>query len=77
MELDPIHKLFYGVVATLLAAGVVGIWSMSNSVARMDERMSNYIEVQRETNAAVFRRLEDQETRIRAVERKTPEKAPQ
>jgi hypothetical protein len=66
---DTFTKFIFGLLASLMAAGVIGIWSMSNSVARMDERMSSYIQVQRETNESVSKRLEQVDVRLRMLER--------
>jgi hypothetical protein len=66
---DPFTRFIFGLLATLMAAGVIGIWSMSNSVARMDERMMSYIQVQRETNESVSKRLEQVDIRLRLLER--------
>lgn len=35
-----LSNLISGVLITLIAAGVVGIWALSSSVSRLDERVS-------------------------------------
>jgi len=67
------HLKFERIVQMLLVglvtAGVAGLWAMTANIARLEERMDNYIEVQRETNQAVTHRLEQIDDRIRLIER--------
>jgi len=73
LKSDDFNKIAISVIVALVAAGVVGLWMMSQSVTRMEERLANYIETQRETNTNVVRRLDQVDTRIRSLEdRRTP-----
>jgi hypothetical protein len=69
MPNDQFTKTVMGLVVTLIAAGVIGIWNMSISVARMEERMQSYIDVQKATNDQVANRLEQVDVRLRMLER--------
>lgn len=62
------ERIVQMLLVALVTAGVAGLWSMTASFARLEERMDNYIDVQRETNTTVTRRLEQIDSRIRLIE---------
>jgi hypothetical protein len=39
---DRFTKIFFGVSTSLIAAGVIGVWSMSTTLSRLDERVANW-----------------------------------
>lgn len=39
---DRFTKIFFGVSTSLIAAGVIGIFSMSTTLSRLDERVANW-----------------------------------
>jgi hypothetical protein len=39
------EKWMMGIMATLIAVGVAGVWNMSTSVARLEERLANWVVV--------------------------------
>ena len=53
-------KIFFGVSTTLIAAGVVGVWSMSTTLSRLDERVANWTK-------AVSERLDYATSRIDTI----------
>lgn len=72
---DAFAKWLLGIVASLIAAGVVALWSMSGNVARLDERVALWTQVfEKRFDAAaksvddVTRRLDRLELRRDAVE---------
>lgn len=42
---DPFGRWIMTLMAGLVAAGVAGLWQLSTSVARLDERLGNWIAV--------------------------------
>lgn len=67
---DRFTKVVFGVLTTLLGAGVVGVWSMSISLARLDERFSSFSNTFTERLAEQVVRLQKLEDRVGAVEKK-------
>ncbi|MCK1742175.1 hypothetical protein IVA80_15225 [Bradyrhizobium sp. 139] len=37
---DRFTRIFFGVSTSLIAAGVLGVWSMSTTLSRLDERVA-------------------------------------
>ncbi len=54
------EKMAFGIIATLIAAGVIGLWQMNGNVARLEERVSSWTLIY--------------EKRFDAMERNTAEK---
>ncbi len=54
------EKMAFGIIATLIAAGVIGLWQMNGNVARLEERVSSWTQIY--------------EKRFDAMERNTAEK---
>ena len=57
------------IMAGLVAAGVAGLWQLSTSVARLDERLGNWITVSERLSTQVARDLRDADRRLDAIER--------
>jgi uncharacterized protein YPO0396 len=53
----------------VVAAGVAGLWQLSTSVARLDERLGNWIAVSERLSTQVARDLRDADRRLDAIER--------
>ena len=70
------ERAIQALLIALVTAGVAGLWTMTASVARLEERMDNYIEIQRETNQVTNRRLEQIDDRLRLIERYSARTAP-
>jgi len=56
-------------MAGLVAAGVAWLWQLSTSVARLDERLGNWISVSERFSTQVARDLRDADRRLDAIER--------
>jgi hypothetical protein len=61
--------MVFGVLTTLVAAGVVGIWSMSVSLARLDERLLSFTANLTEKIAIAVVRIQKIEERVDAIDR--------
>ena len=61
---DRFTKIVFGVLTTLVATGVIGIWSMSISLARLDERLSQFSANLTEKIAAAVVRIDKVESRV-------------
>jgi hypothetical protein len=66
---DRFTKMVFGVLTTLVAAGVVGIWSMSVSLARLDERLLSFTANLTEKIAIAVVRIQKIEERVDAIDR--------
>lgn len=64
------ERAIQGLLIALVAAGVAGLWTMTTNVARVEERLSNYIDIQRDTNQTINRRLDQIDQRLRLIETK-------
>ncbi|MGE0677757.1 hypothetical protein [Pseudolabrys sp.] len=68
---DTFVRLVLGCVAALLVAGVIGLFGMSNTLVRMDERMTavvgEYV-AQKKTLDEHTKALSDHERRITTIE---------
>lgn len=64
-------------LVALVTAGVAGLWTMTASFARLEERIDNYIAVQRETNENASRRTDQIEERLRMIENRVHRYSPQ
>ena len=62
------ERIIQMLLVALVTAGVAGLWTMTASFARLEERMDNYILIQRETNAKITRRTEQIDERLRLIE---------
>jgi len=56
------------VVAGCLVAGVAGLWAMSSSLARLEERVSNWNTIFEQRFEILDRDVRDQDRRIDALE---------
>ena len=64
------------IMAGLVAAGVAGLWQLSTSVARLDERLGNWIAVSERISSRVSRDLREADRRLDAIERGYPAPPP-
>jgi len=71
-EPDPFGRWMMTIMAGLVAAGVAGLWQLSTSVARLDERLGNWISVSERLFNQVARDLREVDRRLDAVERDHP-----
>ncbi len=39
------EKVAFTIIATLIAAGVIGLWQMNGNVARLEERVSSWTQI--------------------------------
>lgn len=39
------EKIAFSIIATLIAAGVIGLWQMNGNVARLEERVSSWTQI--------------------------------
>ena len=66
---DPFGRWIMTLMAGLVAAGVAGLWQLSTSVARLDERLGNWIAVSERISSRVSRDLREADRRLDAIER--------
>lgn len=55
---DRFTKIAFAVITTLIGAGVVGVWSMSNSLSRVEERVAIWTQVSTDRMAQMNTRLD-------------------
>lgn len=63
-------KAVMAVVCTLLAAGVIGVWSMSISLARLDEKFSSFSNTFTEKLAEQVARIQKLEDRVNTIDKR-------
>lgn len=67
---DRFTKVVFGVLTTLLGAGVIGVWSMSISLARLDEKFASFSATFTEKLAEQVVRIQRLDDRVTTIERK-------
>jgi uncharacterized membrane protein YccC len=69
---DSFEKTLLSVVVVLVAAGVIGLWQMSISVARLEDRLAHWVEGNNKLFASIAEQNRDMARRIEAIERQLP-----
>lgn len=76
---DRFTKVAFGVLTTLIATGVIGVWSMSITLGRLDERVAISTKIGNEKMDSISSRVDrvatdqrDAERRIGVLEGKAP-----
>ena len=67
---DRFTKIAFAVITTLIATGVVGVWSMSNSLSRLEERVAIWTQVGNDRMSQMNARLDQVEKNQRDAERR-------
>ena len=67
---DRFTKIAFAVVTTLITTGVVGIWSMSTSLSRLEERVAIWTQVGNDRMAAISSRVDQVEKNQRDTDRR-------
>ena len=68
MHPDAFTKFGFGVIATLVAAGVIGVWSMSSTLSRLEGRFDVWTHTVTERLDATAKNTEIIERRIGVLE---------
>jgi len=67
---DQFERWMMTIMAALVAAGVAGVWQLSTSVARLEERVANLVVVSNDTFRQIALDLRGMDTRINMIERR-------
>jgi hypothetical protein len=63
-------KVSFTIVAALCAAGIIGMWSMSANVARLDERVANLTKMMSDRIELTSARIDQMAKDQREIERR-------
>jgi hypothetical protein len=67
---DRFTKIAFAVITTLIATGVVGVWSMSTSLSRLEERVAFWTQVGNDRMTQMNARVEQVEKNQRDADRR-------
>lgn len=67
---DRFSQIVVGVLTTVIAAGIIGMWSMTVSFGRLDERLANWMREETRTIDSATNRIDQIARDQRELERR-------
>jgi hypothetical protein len=67
---DRFTKIAFAVITTLIATGVVGVWTMSTSISRLEERVGIWTQVGNDRMNALSARVDQVDKDQREADRR-------